>query len=275
MLLKSVRMQMSAIIRKKTVIFTYFVLLAFVMINFFVNVFRNADVHYITQMYDPIKMLTLSDWSVCGHFMMEYYPLLVVIPTATVYLVDRDTRIKVYLQSKLGSGNYWFGKMLTVFMITFLIFTLPFLQELILNVLCFDMQSAGDPSNISYLNVIEKENRYFLSAVFLKNKILYAVINIILFGLVSAVLAVFNFSVTTLPVFRYKIFTFFPIYILFYLITLVDRFVNVDYTINYFFILRMFNTVKKNYTVYFLFFVLILCISLLLVWRKSKKDDLL
>ena len=64
--------------------------------------FRNNNAQYVSQMYDPMKTLTLSDWSAPGFFMMFFYPILVVLPTATSYLKDKESGVKIYVQSKTG-----------------------------------------------------------------------------------------------------------------------------------------------------------------------------
>ena len=275
MLIRSIKMQMSEMLRKRIVIFTYLVVLVFMSVNFLNNMMNYKEVQYVTQMYDPIKVFTLSDWSVSGYFFMEYFPLLVVLPTACAWLIDRDTRVKVYIQSRVGNTCYWYGKMFCVFFITFLIFTVPFFIEIILSCLCFSLKSAGDPSNFTYLQTIEEESQYFLSQIWLNHRVLYVVIMILIFGIVSGILGVFNFSVTTIPIFKYKIFTFFPIYILFYFISLTAAITGVSYTVYYSFILRVFNTSQKNWTVYSLFLLCLLCISVFLINFRTKRDDIL
>lgn len=275
MFLNSIKMLLLEMLRKKTVVFTFFLVLAFVMANFYHNMFNNNEIQYISQMYDPIKMLTLSDWSVSGYFFMEYFPLLVVVPTSCAYLTDRDTKMKIYIESKTGKGYYWYAKLIVVFLTTFLIFTIPFFIEIMLSGICFDFHSAGDPSNFPYVQIIEYENQYFLSQLWLNHRVLYGIVMTCFFGIVSGVLAMFNFSITTLPFFKFKIFTFFPIYILFYIISFFTKLLNLDYTINYFFILRMFNLKEKNYIVYAVFLLILLIISFLLIKIKTVKDDLI
>lgn len=275
MLINSIKMQMSEMLRKKTVVFTYFVLLIFVMANFISNMLSYKDVQYVSQMFDPIKMLTLSDWSVSGYFMMEYYPLLVVIPTSCAFLTERGTGVRVYIQSKTGNISYWFGKLISVFLTTLLVFTVPFLIEIALSVICFSMSSNGDPTNMPYYQTIESESQFFLSKILLSSRVLYAITMTMLFGIISGILAVFNFSLTSLRFFKFKIFTFFPIYILFYLIETIEKFKMPEYTLNYFFILRMFNLSPKNNLLYAMFLMCLLLFSIILIGRKAKKDDTL
>ncbi len=281
MLIYSIKMQLSELFRKKTVVFTFFILLFFVLANFYQNMFHNLyqdeEVKYISQMYDPIKLLTLSDWSTIGYFMMEYYPLLVVLPTACAYLTDKNTKMKTYIVSRTGCKNYWYGKVISVFLITFFIFTVPFLMELLLECICFDMQSAGEPSNIDFIQTIERENLYFLYQIGVPHKIIYAALLTVLFGIVSGILAVFNFAVSTLPFFKYKVFTFFPVYILFYLLSVLEKRLGLGYTLNYYFILRMFNVpaMKYNFSAYFIFLIILLFISLIFIKIKTIRDDLI
>lgn len=105
MLLHSVRMQTAAILRKRTAAVTYLLLMEFVIVNFGLNLSRNHAVQYVSRMFDPVKTLTLSDWSIPGHYMMEYFPLLVVVPTACSYMDDRETRMQVYMEGRTGRSS--------------------------------------------------------------------------------------------------------------------------------------------------------------------------
>lgn len=273
MILKSIRMQMAGMVKKKEVVLIYFVLMIFAAVNFVSNIIFNNDIVYITEMPDLVKKLTLSDWSSCGYYMMQYYPLLVVIPTACAYLSDRDSRMQTYIQSRTGSRNYWYGKLITVFLTTFILFSLPFLTEILLSTISFSIKSSGDPSGFNYLATIENENRYFLSDLFIKNKIIYAVVNVLIFGTVSGILALFNFSVTTLPGMKYKIFAFFPIYLLFYFISILNTIIKPDCTTNYSIILRMFSDGEKNYSLYGIFLIILVLLSVILTEVKIRRDE--
>ena len=137
------------------------------------------------------------------------------------------------------------------------------------------MSSIGDPSNFQYYQTIESENQFFLSKILLSSRVLYAITMTMLFGIISGILAVFNFSLTSLRFFKFKIFTFFPIYILFYLIETIEKFKMPEYTLNYFFILRMFNISTKNNLLYAMFLMCLLLFSIILIGAKAKKDDTL
>ena len=252
-MIKSVRMQMSGMFKKKEVVLIFFVLMIFISINFFNNIMFNKDIKYITEMPDLVKKLIISDWSSFGYYMMQYYPLLVVIPTACAYLSDRDTRIQTYIQARMSSRNYWYGKMITVFLTTLVLFSLPFLIEILVSSISFSIESSGDPSGF--------------------NKIIYAIINALIFGMVSGILALFNFSVTTLPGMKYKIFAFFPIYLLFYLISILNTVIKPAYTTSYAAILKMFNSGQKNYPLYCIFLIILIFLSVIFIEIKIRRDE--
>ena len=193
MFIKALKMQMSEMVRKKTVMFSFLVVFIFTIVNFWTNMFDFKEIKYVSQMYDIVKTLTLSEWSISGHFMMEYYPLLVVIPTACAYLTDKETRVKVYIESRVGKKIYWYSKLASVFIVTFLIFTIPFLIELAMGAMCFNIDAMGDPSGFSYIQTVEWDNQYLFWELWAGNRFLYAIVMILLFGTVSGILAMFNF----------------------------------------------------------------------------------
>lgn len=275
MLLNSMKMQITGMMRKKAVKITFCILFAFVIVNYFVNMINYYEVQYVSQMHDPIKVLTLSTWSISGYFMMQFYPILVVIPTASEYFVDKETRVKIYVESKIGRKNYWYSKGIAVFLVTFIIFTLPFFIELLLEGVCFSLEATGDPSGFQYIQTIENERRHIFYPLFLKHKFLYAMLMTVLFGLVSGVLALFNFSISTLAFIKYKIFTFIPIYVLFYLLLIMEQLLGAGYTFNYFHILRLFNSQPKNYFCYMIFLLVLVISSCIILRIKTLKDDLL
>lgn len=275
MLRKSVKMQFSYMLRSKSTLFILLLLLVAICTNWGINLNRNWHTIYISQMYSIEKILTLSEWSMVGYFMMQYYPLLVVIPTACVYVSDRNSGVNTYIQSRVGKRNYLYGKLISVFVLTMFIFTIPYLMEILLSIISFSIKSNGDPSGLAFWQTVGEEGKYFLSNILLNNKILYAVIMTIIFGCVSAVLATFNFVITTLPIFKVKILTFFPVYVLLFVVSALTNLISIDYTVDYFFILRMFEvTTEKNYLVYLIFLTLLIVVSIGIMEWNIKKEEI-
>lgn len=267
--------QFSEMIRKKTTVFTFFLLFIISMINFWVNMVTNYKMGDITQMYDTIKCITLSEHSTLGYYLIQFYPLIVVLPTACAYLTDRDTRMSIYIESRVDNKCYWYSKLLSVFVVTFVVFSVPFILELIISLMSFGTSPIGDPTNVEFLFMMENEQEYFLNNLFLNNKVIYVIVMIMMFGIVSGILAVFNFSVVSLPFFKYKIFAFFPIYVLLYIISFVEKVLRKPYTFNYNFILKIFPVKEMNYPVYLMFFAFLIMVSLLLIKIKIKRNEII
>lgn len=272
---KMLKMQISSILRKKEAVLTFFIVMTFMFVNFYHNMYSNYIIKNVSQMQNWVKNLTLSDWTTSGYFLVDFLPLLVVMPTACSYIVDRDTRIKLYIESRGSKKSYWYSKLIAVFCSTFLIFTIPFLLETMLSLICFDLNSNGDPSMFGYYQTIENDGNYELARLFVTNKVLYAIVMIFIFGIVCGIFAMFNFSITTFTVFKFRIFTFFPIYILLYAITFIQRIVKPDFTMNYILILRMFGTANKNYAIYNAFLCMLVILSFLIIRLKIRRDEIL
>ena len=95
-------MQISYMLRRKSTVFVLLVLLITIsIIFFFINMKTNGGKLYVSQMYSFEKTLTLSDNTMVGDFMMQYHPLLVVIPTACVYISERNSGIDTYIRSRV------------------------------------------------------------------------------------------------------------------------------------------------------------------------------
>lgn len=274
MLLKSIKMQISQLFHKKTTLCIYFLLFGAVLWNFFENMhqFHNGDV---TQMMNPLKLSSLSTWSAVMYYMMQFYPLLLVIPTASTYYDDKNSKILNYIQSRVGIRNYLIGKAVSIFFITVILFTVPFITEIIAYSITVPSLAQGDPSNFQYFQTIENDNTLFLSKLYYFNDYIYTILSIIIFGIVTGIFAVFNFFLTTIKIFKFRVFVYFPIYILFYLINIIGHFINYKYETNYFLILPLFAVPENaNYGNYFIFCICLLIISTAILILKIRESDI-
>lgn len=272
----TVKMQIRELTRRKTSVFTYIALLLLVLSNFLTNAKSFHEIRYVSEMFDFAKVLTLSTWTPFSHYLMEYLPILLVIPTACTILNDRNTRIQVYITAKVGKRNYWYGKLLSTFCVTFFIFTIPFLIEVGLSCLCLNLQSLGDPSGLSYHVTVESDSRYFLSTLFFENREFYAIVCIMLFGFAAGILAMWNVAITSLYFFKFKLFAFLPIYILLFALTFAEKIIQPSFSMNYFLILRMFEgNTNINYWAVLVFLGALCIVSFLLIEYRIRKEDVL
>ena len=220
-----VRCQTKAFLQSKSAVAVWIILLCVTSLNFISNCIYNVKIHYVTEMYDPIKTLTLSGWSNAGNIFMYAYPLILVLPTAMVYYDERINGISRYIQSRSGFKKYYYGNAIAVVIVTFFLFTVPFLLELLLSTVCFSNHSVADPSGIPLYVTLPEEKKNLLYQVYIVSPYLYGFLMTIRFGLISCVFAFFNYAFSTSPKIKYKMITMIPLLGTLYFLMIIDSFV--------------------------------------------------
>lgn len=220
MFIKAAAAQIRFLLKRNSAIIAFFILLAMILTNFISNVltFQGKDV---IEMYHPMKLLLLS-WNQTYltadrtlNF-IQLYPLLVVCPAGFALASERQTGEDILLAAKLGNIPYRFSKILSVFVVTMIVFTLPFLIEIILNCLAFPLSAAGDLTNLNcyqdeYLQITES---YLFSGLYQFSPYIYAVSATLLFGILSGILGAFTAAISSLFYIKYRILLFLPVFAL-------------------------------------------------------------
>ena len=277
----SVRIHTVRILRSIPSKVTFGILFALILYNFIRNVLVNAEILYVSQMTDPLKLLTLSyvseqEGSQAGHLLMLLYPILVVFPVSATWLADKSSGNVYYFGIRSGRSNFWFGKLLAVFLSTFIIFSLPFFMELLLNTLCFDLSSDGQMGS-TFIQGLQYELKYALPELWSKSRYLYVVVMLILWGGASGVLACFGFACSTFPFMRFRILNFVPVYVFLYSGLLIQSAFRTGIVLNYTVIFRMFYityTQEMNNLLYFVLLLALMAVSIIIIYTKSKRDQL-
>lgn len=254
--------------------FFFLILIGFVLLNYFTNVFRyqNRD---ILSMYQPMKLLIFTGATGIGSFLRQIYLLIVIIPAGFCYFEDKKSNIDVYWISKTGMNTYYFGKTLAVFLTTFIMFTIPFLLEIILNCIAFPLKAEGDLDNHPYYDIayVRQVHNYLFSEIYLLNIYIYTVFRIILLGIISGILAVFAMAMSTFNFFKFKILIIMPVFCLCYVMMYIGYAVmNTDETtkINYLNYLDFFNDFQKSEIGLVLFLIAVLGMAILRIGIKCK-----
>ena len=220
MLLRTTRSQIAFLLRQKEAVFTFCVLMLLVLANFVDNCqeYQGLDVMALAH---TTKMGLLS-WNRAGYkadlFMVfvQLYPLLVVCPAGFVLAKERGTQEHILMITRMGSGTYYFSKLLSAFVVTAVVFAVPFLAEIALHVIAFSTRPMGDLTNWSYYSeeYIELVRNYTFSDLFVRSPYLYAVVKVLLFGLFSGLLGAFGVAVSALYRVKYRITVFLPTFLL-------------------------------------------------------------
>ena len=267
-----VRIRFSVIVSSWNSIVLWIILCVMVCANYCMNCNANMGIHYITEMYDPIKMITISDWSKVGSILMYVYPLLVVFPTATLFYSERASKINIYLRSRYGNKKYYYGSAIAVFLATLFMFSTPFILEVLLVKLTSSPFSTKDPSNIPYFVSISNNESLFLRNVFIHTPFLYALIMSIRLGLISAIFALFNYSFSTNPKIKFKMITMVPLMLFLYALMIFgNRVKTVHINTSYLFVIPAFGPVDISDIRYVVGLMIMILISLVELYFNNKR----
>ena len=271
---KAVVWQMKAICSRKAPMLVFLLLYIYMLLNYLTNVFRFSGTD-VTDMYMSMYLLVLSEENEFFHFFfMQYFPLLVVLPASFAFLQDKSSRALNYLAVRMGRRRYYVSKGIAVFLISFAVFTLPFLLEILLNCIAFPMNAVGHISNCNNYEQMENFERMFLVGLFRYSPYLYAVLFTFIFGIVAGVLSVFALGISMLKM-RFKVFVFLPCYLLLNSSFYWERIpgLNGEYT-DYFTYLSIFDPASKSGLWYFLVVLLVALVPAVIVHEKGKRDCL-
>lgn len=220
MLIRTTRSQIGFLLRQKEAVFTFCVLMLLVLANFVDNCqeYQGFDVMALAHttkmgLLSSNRMGYKADLSM---IFIQLYPLLVVCPAGFVLAKERGTQEHILMITRMGSGTYYFSKLLSAFVVTAVVFAVPFLAEIALHVIAFSTRPMGDLTNWSYYSeeYIELVRNYTFSDLFVRSPYLYAVVKVLLFGLFSGLLGAFGVAVSALYRVKYRITVFLPTFLL-------------------------------------------------------------
>ncbi len=285
MLFKSVKTQFLWGIKQRGFILTFAFIFLLVLFNYIWNVleFQGMD---ILEMFHPAKMILLSynktyyniDMAL---FFVQLYPILVVCPAAFSIAGEKAAKEHILIISRVGSMTYYFSRWISTFGLTAVVFTVPFLLELILNILAFPLAAAGDFSqwNIYDSQYMDMASHYFFSDLYINNIYIYTIAGILFFGLISGLLGALTAGVSAVFRIKYRITLFLPVFLLLnftiYLPSLLKELgiiENIKYVTGWYNYLLLFDGEYKNTPVFAGIVLLLLIISLSCMFFAGKED---
>lgn len=208
------------LLRRKGALLTFYILLALVLSNFIQNVLTFAG-RDVVDMYQPMKLLLIS--YNLGYFrpemvlfFIQIFPILAVCPAGFALAREYQLGEHVLIEARLGRRAYRMSKLAASFVVTFLVFTLPFLLEIILNCISFPLAAEGDLANLCFYDEAYRQavDNYLVSGLFWQSPYLYAVLGTLVMGLAVGVLGVFTVAISALVKIRYNVFLFLPVFLL-------------------------------------------------------------
>lgn len=281
MFIKATVAQVRFLLRKRGTLCVFYILLLMVLANFIGNVmeFQGKDV---IQMYQPVKLLLLSYNRVNYNanatlLLVQLYPLLVVCPAGFSLAKEYQSGQEVFMTARLGRQIYRLSKLVSAFLATAIVFSVPFFIEIILNSLSFPWEAAGDFYNRSPYNMdyIQGVHNYFMSGIYLYSPWIYAVLGTFFLGMVSGIFGAFTVAFSSIIKIKYNVFLFLPVFLLLNsTVFLTEAFPAGARSIRWYDYLLMFNDESKNYVFLAVGLLSILLFSVLAVQITGRKDCL-
>ncbi len=274
-MIKVAKMQICTLFHRKSTIIMYFLMYLLVFCNFFYNVWQYYGYNY-WNMCHPMKLSFLNSYSIMGFYFLQFYPLLLLLPAAFAYFEDKSSKEIVFIQARTNRKSYYAGTMLAVFITTFLVFTGPMLVEMGLNCIAFPLEAIGDQSNVNLFSELYNEivQYYLFHSLWLQNPFVYTFLMILIFGIVTGVLACFATAFSMVVNLKYKVLLFIPVYLFLYLIAALGRVLGLNYSTNYFSYLTLLEFDYLNETAYLAVIIGIVVATIVMVSIKMKRDEL-
>lgn len=220
MLIRTTRSQIGFLLGQKEAVLTVCILMLLVLANFVENcqLFQGQD---MVKLAHTTKMGLLS-WNRAGYaadlalLFQQIYPLLVVCPAGFVLAKERGTQEHILMITRMGSGNYYISKLLSAFVVTAVVFSLPFLVEIPLHIIAFSTKPTWD---LSYWNAYDPDyiaevRSYLFSGLYIRSPYGYAVVKVLLFGLFSGLMGAFSVAVSALYRVKFRITVLLPAFLL-------------------------------------------------------------
>lgn len=217
---KAARVQIRFLIEQKISALVFLVLLILMLFNFRENVmdFRGYDV---ISMYHPMKLLTLSFNKTAyradsAMMLIQLTPLLVCLPAAMSLDKERQTGQSVLIIARVGGKIYLWSKVIAVFVVTAVVFSLPFLLEIMLNCISFPLGATGDFYNLNAYEPqrLASEALYQLTWLYRLSPYLYAVAGTLLFGSFAGLLSAATVTLSALVRVKFRVMLMIPVFLL-------------------------------------------------------------
>lgn len=195
------------------------VLMALMLMNYTENVLEFQG-HDVIAMYHPMKLLTLSyNKSIYSAgvttLLAQVVPLLVCLTGALSLAGEQKSGEFVLIAARLGTKRYLWSKVVAVFVVTMVAFSLPFLLEMALNCVAFPLGATGDFFQLHAYDPARTsmEANYQLFWLYRLSPYLYAVVGTVLFGCFAGVLAAATLVLSALIRVRFRVLLLLPAFL--------------------------------------------------------------
>ncbi|MBQ3782492.1 MAG: hypothetical protein II838_03475 [Lachnospiraceae bacterium] len=148
-MIRNIKAQVQILLRQKGANVCFLLLMLCVILNYYKNLKIYSGFEKIC--FPSIATLfTMSDWlDGIGYYIIIFLPFLIALPAGLSLAKETKTNVHIYLVTRCGGKfSYYFSKICAVFIVTFLVFFIPFMVELLLNWYTFSNGLSKDALDV-------------------------------------------------------------------------------------------------------------------------------
>ncbi|MCX4372156.1 MAG: hypothetical protein OSJ58_10065 [Dysosmobacter sp.] len=275
-LLKLTLGQIRFMLNRKGSYLTFLALLAIMLFNYVSNTITFAG-YDVLSMYHPMKMLSLSYNKIYHNadvtlILVQLFPLIVNLPAGLSLSTEQQIGIEPIVIARIGRKKYLYAKLFATFVTTAIVFSTPFLIEILLNCIAFPLSAAGDFQNLNIYqtDLVDSINNYLFPRLYQFSPYIYAICGTVCFGFFAGLLAGFTFSISLVFRVKYRVVLLLPTFLLLHAsVSLFGTTFG-----RWFDFVLLFNDATKQFTFASISAVLLAIITVIAVAYASRKDYL-
>ena len=272
-----IKAEFSIAIRKRGFQITFLGILAYIAI---VTVYyiRQQTGYDVSNLYHPAVLSGLNTDCEFSSTLYALFPFIIIFPGSFLIFNDRKTQINTYILPREGKMRYYIAKMTVCFLTTFLAMTLPFLMEILINVLIFPQGGGKALSGFPIFadDTLRGISRNLFGSLYVDHIYLYCVLSIGVFGIFSGCAAIFAMGISTFKI-NYRVILLLPVFLVNWLCSMMGHlFSSVQFETSWYAYLFFFGGYPDRNYLYFLLLALILLVAgILLVCINGilRKDE--
>ena len=204
--------------------------------------------------------------------LIQVVPLLLCLPAALSLAKEQRTGQSVLMSARLGRKVYLWSRVISVFVVTTIVFSLPFLLEIVLNCVSFPLNATGDFYNYNAYEeeLLASEALYQLPWLYQFSPYLYAVVCTVFFGVFFGIWAAATTTLSALVKVRFQVLLLLPSFLLLQLTLYTGE----SGTTNWYNYVFFFNDINRNTTFFVVLMGILVTFVLIGTTVASRKDEL-
>jgi len=266
------------LLRRKTAVLTLAVMMGLVLMQFANNLsaFRGLDVKDMLPNTE-LGLLSLQVFALDPALMLvQVYPLLVTLPAGLIFADNRSCGIEISEVSRIGRKKYVASRLCACFLATAIVFTLPLLIELLVNLICFPSDTGYYSGSVFEAETIDRIRRFLFYRLYVSHPVLYVFLLTLLFGICSGIFGAMSAGISLLFRSKFKLMYFIPMFVLLNgsaaLIKVIVN--NNKIALSWADYLFLYTSRRKSVPVLFLTIILLVLFLIMVSIRKGKEDTL-